>query len=809
MTIHLSLRYQTSWGEELKLRIGKKIYDMEYLAGGIWQKTLTGRELRRGFDYTYLLVKDGKTLRREWRSHRFAAPQKATVLFVKDSWLDRPADSAFWSSAFNEVIFRREDGRSFRTCEDYDIPGDGNVFFTIRAASVRSGQRVAVLSGLDGWKEPNILDDSRFPYWSGCLRADRPFEYKFALVDTEGKILLWEEGGNRFFGETPGKGVHIAVNDLSVSFPQPYWRGAGVAVPVFSLKTEESFGVGEFNDLKKLVDWAVRTGQNMIQILPINDTTMTRKWQDSYPYNAVSSFALHPQFIHLPDAGVRNDKAYRALRDELNALPQIDYERVNDEKDRLLRKAFTTRGKKDLASPDYAIFTNRNRDWLQPYATFCVLRDTFGTADFQTWGAYARYAQKTIAPFITKHRNEIDFYCWEQYLLDRQLKEAVRYAHLRGVALKGDLPIGVSRTSADAWASPELFNMDSQAGAPPDAFSADGQNWGFPTYNWDAMRKDGYAWWKARLRKMNEYFDAYRIDHILGFFRIWEIPVPYKSGLMGHFSPALPYSAEELTREGFQVPCPQGAFEEDVLFIEDPHRKGYWHPRISAQDTPAYQALEPWMKDRFNALYDDFFYRRHNQFWKEKAYEKLPALLRSCGMLSCGEDLGMIPATVPETMDDLGILSLEIQRMPKDIHVDFADPARYPYNCVCATGTHDTSPLRAWWEEDRQLTGKFYHDMLGFDGEAPLFCEPWIVEKILRQHLASPAMLCILPLQDWLAVDGKIRYGGNPADERINIPANPRHYWRYRMHMSLEELMEADGLNDKILHMIRETGRGV
>ena len=585
MTIQLSLHYRTSWGEDIKLRIGKKTYDMEYLAGDVWQKTLSGRELRRGSEYTYLLVRDGRILRREWRSHLFTAPEKAATLTVRDCWFDRPADSAFWSSAFSEVIFRREDGRSFRSGKAAALTG--NVSFTVRAASVRSGERVALYSSLDGWTSPVILDDSRFPYWTGSIETGRPFEYKFALVDAAGKAVVWENGGNRFFGETPAKGVHVAVNDIAASFPVRPWRGAGVAVPVFSLKTEESFGVGEFNDLKKLVDWAVRTGQNIIQLLPINDTTMTRKWQDSYPYNAVSSFALHPQFLHLPDAGVRNDKAYRALRDELNALPKIDYERVNDEKDRLLRKAFATRGKKDLGSASYASFVKENEAWLLPYAAFCVLRDSFGTADFQTWGSFSSYSPAAVGAFAEEHRDEIDFYFWEQFLLDAQLKDAVRYAHLHGVALKGDLPIGVSRTSADAWASPKLFNMDSQAGAPPDAFSADGQNWGFPTYNWDAMRADGYAWWKARLRKMNEYFDAYRIDHILGFFRIWEIPIPYKSGLMGHFSPALPYGADELRGQGVQIPCRQGAFEEDVLFIEDPHRKGYRNARLSSQDTHA------------------------------------------------------------------------------------------------------------------------------------------------------------------------------------------------------------------------------
>lgn len=188
--------------------------------------------------------------------------------------------------------------------------------------------------------------------------------------------------------------------------------------------------------------------------------------------------------------------------------------------------------------------------------------------------------------------------------------------------------------------------------------------------------------------------------------------------------------------------------------------------------------------------------------------KKLPALLRSTGMLSCGEDLGMIPACVPDVMDSQNILSLEIQRMPKDPKDDFADPSRYPYWCVCATGTHDTAPLRAWWEEDRALTDKFYHQMLGGEGDAPYFCEPWIAERIIAQHLYSPAMLCILPLQDWLACDGDIRYQGNPADERINVPAIPRFYWRYRMHCTIESLIEAAGLNEHLKGMIEESGRG-
>ena len=806
MNIRIIIQYHTAWGETLALRIGGKRYPMESAFGGEWQKELTGRNLRDGDEYTFEVIREGKTVRREWRGHRYQAPASGSRLVIRSRWNDRPENSAFYSAAFSDVIFRRPDGASFRHPRKTEAV-KGNVTLTVAVPEVRTGETLALAGSgpLGNWQTFHLMDDGSFPYWRIVLDAKEPFEYKFVIVDTETREpKVWEEGPNHFFAEVPASGSSVEIADLHTVFRTLPWRGAGVAVPVFSLRTEDSFGVGEFNDIKKLADWAVAAGQSVIQLLPINDTTMTHTWQDSYPYNAVSSFALHPQFIHLPAAGVRKDAKYKALKAELEALPKVDYEKVNEAKTALLRKVYDREGEKTMHTQAYVDFVSANAEWLMPYAAFSVLRDLNGTCEFSNWGEYAVYNARKVDAFAAAHAAEVNFYCWEQYLLDVQLREAVDYAHRKGVAIKGDLPIGVSRLSADAWQHADLFHMDSQAGAPPDAFAADGQNWGFPTYNWERMEEDGFAWWKARMRKMAEYFDAFRIDHILGFFRIWEIPVPYKSGLMGHFNPALPYSGEELRNQGFN---PETTGDTNVLFVEDPRRKDWWHPRISSQFTDAYKQLPEWLKDRYNELYNDFFYRRHNQFWKESAYKKLPALVRSTGMLCCGEDLGMIPDSVPETMADLNILSLEIQRMPKDPRDAFADPARYPYSCVCATGTHDTSPLRAWWEEDRELTQTYYNTMLRCGGDAPFYCEPWVADLIIGSHLKSPAMLAILPLQDWLATDGEVRYAGDPADERINVPAIPRYYWRYRMHCTLESLIANGALNAHIKGMVDASGR--
>ena len=810
MTINIQLQYHTEWGQSVQLKIGKRRIPMQYSFGGLWQIMLTGRDLKNGDAFTFEVVSAGNVVKKEWRAHRFKAPVAQKNIIVRSSWKSRPANSAFYSSAFSDVIFRRPDGMSFRHPQSPN-PDLGNVCMRVAIPEVRTGESVALVASskeMGGWNKVHPLSGEAFPWWFITMDITEPMEYKFVIIDSKTKeIRMWEEGPNHFFAEVPPKDTQLIIADIQPRFATKPWRGAGVAVPVFSLRSKDSFGVGEFNDIKHLVDWAVKAGQSVIQLLPINDTTMTHTWQDSYPYNAVSSFALHPQFIHLPAAGVRQDAAYKEKKAQLEALPAIDYEAVNGAKLEILRKLYKgAKGKATLESAEYKKFQADNDDWLLPYAVFSVLRDIHGTPEFGKWKQLSTYNAKKVDAFAGEHADEVGFYCYIQFLLDKQLKEAVEYAHVHGVALKGDLPIGVSRNSVDAWQHPHLFHMDSQAGAPPDAFAEDGQNWGFPTYNWEEMAKEGYKWWKERMRKMSEYFDAFRIDHILGFFRIWEIPVPHKSGLMGHFNPALPYSEQELNNMGFN---PREGEGTDVLFVEDPRRPGWWHPRISGQKTSRYAALPEGQKYRYDQLSTDFFWYRHDDFWRQQAMQKLPALLRSTGMLSCGEDLGMIPGCVPSVMDQLNILSLEIQRMPKDPKDTFGHPDRYPYWCVCATGTHDTSPLRAWWEEDRGLTQRYFNEVLGCEGDAPYFCEPWVADLIIAQHMHSPAMLAILPLQDWLATDGEVRYNGNPADERINVPAIPRYYWRYRMHCTLESLQENDKLNGHIRALVESAERNI
>lgn len=709
--------------------------------------------------------------------------------------------------------------------------------------------------------------------WEICLPAEEcphSFRYKF-LLRRPGAGTCWENGEDRTLvrPELP-QGTLFTVEHAATGLPLGKPRFAGTAIPVFSLRSESGFGIGDFTDLKKMADWAVLTGQQVLQLLPVNDTTSTGTWTDSYPYSAISVMALHPIYLN-PDAvgPLGNSRAAAGLarrRRLLNALPEIDYEAVLALKNEYIRLLFRQYAADTFADPGFQAFYRDNKSWLLPYAAFCTLREKYGTADFSRWESDAVYTPgiaERLNASGTSTRESLSVHFFVQYHLHRQLKDAVSYAHSKGIVLKGDIPIGITPHSVEAWTEPGYFHMDAQAGAPPDDFAVNGQNWGFPTYDWEAMARDRFGWWKRRFSRMAEYFDLYRIDHVLGFFRIWEIPRCETRGLMGHFSPALPFSADEIRSYGFDFrpgehdrPCirypmlqerfgdtcervmqefldspayevftlkpefsTQRAIEEhfrnaqtpedrnlmeglvslvsERLFLEDPHIPGRYHPRISAQNTYAYRCLDAGQQASYNRLYDDFFYRRHNDFWDRQARRKLPELIAATGMMACAEDLGMIPDCVPRVLRDLQIATLEIQRMPKDPALAFAVPARYPYLSVCTTGTHDTSTLREWWEEDRGKTEAYYRNILGEQDEAPRFCEPWICERIVRDHLESPAMLVILPWQDWMATDGRLRLE-NPARERINVPSNPRHYWRYRMHLALEYLLEQEEFNGKL-----------
>ena len=810
MKLLFNLEYQTSFGENLVLNImseddKSKVtqYKMSTLDGLHWSCQLTkGAKAEAHIDYYYSVYRGDKEARHEWLTephHLEIIAPKANFYMVYDHWIDIPEDSYMYSSAFTECIAARKREKS------EEVSYSQVVRLKVRAPQLRGNERLALLGSgeaLGNWEAKRALEmtEHESNEWVISLDADElgeTMEFKFVALDEEEDVTpLWENGNNRTVVLPQIKKGDVVVYELSQAFFPIYpWKGAGTVIPVFSLRSEGSFGVGDFGDLKMMVDWADKTNQHIIQILPINDTNMTQTWQDSYPYNSISIYALHPQytdFRQLPE--IKDEKLktqFEQLRQELNALPQIDYERMFAAKMDYLHVLFEQEWATIKRRTTYKAFYEQNKEWLVPYAAFCYYRDKYKTAVFSEW-------PKDATVKALKIDKDIEFWFFVQYNLDQQMHAAHEYARQHHVILKGDIPIGISRDGVEAWVEPKYFNLNGQAGAPPDPFSADGQNWGFPTYNWDEMMKDDCVWWTRRFRKMAQYFDAYRIDHVLGFFRIWEIPVPEKSGLMGQFAPALGMSKEEIAGYGVNF--------SDGLFLVDHKRNDRWHPRIAVQFQQAYEQLDEEQKYNFNRLYNDYFYRRNNQFWYQEAMKKLPRLTQATRMLVCAEDLGMVPECVPWVMNELRILSLEIQTMPKDPNIRFGKLSHNPYRSVCTFSTHDMPTLRQWWDEDYEQTQVYYNGPLRRGGDAPHPLPGWLAKDIVSRQLTSPSMLCLLSLQDWLSIDEKLRLPDQNA-ERINIPANPRHYWRYRMHMTIEDLLKADDFNETIRTLISQSGR--
>ena len=894
MKVQFKIHYVTQWGQSVYLMLHSPSQEqsqssqavvMQCNANFEWSAEVSIDSDLSSITYQYALLNTDKEFDYEYGKKRIAPinPEKKNIC-IQDFWRGPFGDSPFITAAFSDCFFKRDKTKANAVAKN------DNLMLRLNCPQMEPNRHIAVIgnqAALGNWDESKKikLDDTNFPVWQVSLDAKDfkfPLEYKYLIVDTAtDKVLAWGGGPNRII-RSINQQEFTVVTDEHFLRTIPSWKGTGVAIPVFSLRSEEGFGIGEFNDLKKMVDWAKKTGQRMIQTLPINDTILYHTNYDSYPYNAVSVYALHPIYLHLDKLGKLKDKKLKAYFDaqkkELNEKTFSDYENVIKVKWEFFKAIFPQESPAVFASDDYKNFFETNKEWLVPYAAFSYLRDLNGTPEFGKWPTYSLYNKADIEAFsapTTEHYPEIALFYFLQYHLHKQLVEVHDYARANGIGFKGDIPIGVSPRSVDAWVDPELFNANGQAGAPPDDFSVTGQNWGFPTYNWELMEKDGYQWWRKRFQKLAEYFDAYRIDHILGFFRIWEIPADAVWGLTGSFHPALPFSGSDLESRGlrwdqdrFVKPylkehvlyatfgkytdevirkyfVPDGwqqfkfkpefdtqkkiethfatlgynfrkeeilirdglyAMHCEVLFVRDMRQPDKFHPRISMHSTAGFRDLPEATRRLLDKIYIDYFYHRHTQFWKQQAMTKLPALISATNMLVCGEDLGMVPDSVPDVMNALEILSLEIQRMPKKVNTEFAMPADAPYRSVCTTSTHDMNPIRAWWEEDAVLTQRFYNRALGMQGTAPETCEQWIAEKIIEQHLQSQAMWIILPWQDWMALDTSLCHE-HPNAERINVPSNPRNFWCYRMHMTLEQLLKEDDFNARIKEMITESGR--
>lgn len=894
MKLRFSIAYITAWGESVHI-------DLQYISGDGTHRRLNipmntddgimwtaetmsiTSPLQRNVTaicYAYQVENGGgEVVRREFDVVPRLIPIDVTRNYtLNDGWRDIP----MMSHLFTAVYQHKTD-----SVKAVQLPlFRKTAFFRLSAPQIKKGHAIAVVGD-----HPSVGDWSPTRYlpmqyvgqavWTLSLNVEavgEKLEYKYVVIDPKTHSLVeWEGGDNRtasFHKMDDGEVRLLDGGNLRIQEQQ--WKAAGVAIPVFSLRSEHSCGVGDFGDLKRFVDWATATGIRIIQTLPINDTTMQHNWNDSYPYNTISVNALHPQYVDLEAAGsLENSMAmnqFNRQRQELNNSQVSDYEAVERVKTKYLRQLYKEKKESLMSDDAYKAFKQANSEWLMPYAAFCILRDRFHTARFTDWKEYAKYNHDKVRQVVMEEYEEAEYVYYVQYLLHVQLKAAADYAKENGVVLMGDIPVGISHDSVEAWAESKYFNLDSQIGSPPDNYNPKGQNWCFPTYHWDNMMADGCQWWRKRLARMEQYYDAFRIDHVLGFFRVWELPESSVDGLLGHFSPSMPYSAENieyfglrfrkelytkplinddilrrifgihaqyvrdhyLVGKGFQLYDLKPAYDTQkkiraslgdcrdessiwirdglyrlvagVLFTEDPRWKGHYHPRIRAYEEPIFEMLSPDDRAAFMRLYNDYYFERHNDMWGNVASRRLSMMMSGTRMLACAEDLGQLPACVAPVLNSIRILTLEVQTLPKEKGYEFAHLEANPYLSMATISTHDMPPLRLWWEELPDRTQRYYNTMLQKEGRAPEQLTAMLAGEIVARHLYCPSMLCILSFQDWTSIDSDVR-NKNLRQERINVPGDCYNHWQYRMHLTIEQLLEERRFNDKIKSMISGSRR--
>lgn len=861
---------------------------LEYLDQDAWKASLEINPAslpKEGITYNYVLKDRDGSLSLDWGTDKVLDPAELTskeVVFI-DSWnFAGYFENVFYTEPFQKILL------------EGNLPAKHKVettnythVFRVKTPLLKKTQSLCLVGNWNNWDEKNpavmsvVEGKDYFEVRIDLSKVIERIIYKYGIYDTVSKKLInFEKGENRILNP-PTPSVKTIINDGFALLPAPEWKGAGVTLPVFSLLSAKSEGIGDFSDIKLLADWAKVTGLKLIQLLPVNDTTSTFTWKDSYPYGTISSFALHPVYVRLKELVTIENQSilepYIKEFERLNKLATVDYESVLRLKWEIIKKVYPLQKKEVFNSDAYKKFFEKNKDWLVPYAAFCYFRDKYNTPDFTKWPSHSIYHATETSQILnenSEHFEEAAIHLFVQYYLHLQLKEAAGYSHKNGIILKGDIPIGISRNGTDAWQHPDLFNMNLQAGAPPDDFANSGQNWGFPTYNWEAMQQNGFEWWRNRFDQMSNYFDSFRIDHILGFFRMWSIPYESLEGIMGHFEPAIPIYLKEFYERNIWFDYTRyclpfinhqlltGIFGDQTVYVKnqfldykgndhyefkeafnsqrkiaelfeqwEQNAHNNWlkyqlikllgnvilfevkgsngqefHFRFDMDKTASYQWLDEHSKYQLKELYINYYFNRQDDFWLHLAMQKLPPLKRETDMMVCGEDLGLVPACVPVLMHQLGILSLEIQRMPKTSGIEFFNPANAPYLSVVMPSTHDMSTIRVWWEEDRERTQRFYNEELNHPGYPPYYCDAWVNKEIVVQHLNSPAIWSIFQLQDLFGINRNIRRL-DPHEERINDPSVSNYYWNYRIHLTLEKLLETKEFNDELKEILQTSGR--
>jgi 4-alpha-glucanotransferase len=560
----------------------------------------------------------------------------------------------------------------------------------------------------------------------------------------------------------------------------PEKKIAGILAPLFALRREDDLGIGDLAALRQIIDWSADAGFKLIQLLPINETG-----GDNSPYNAISAVAIEPTTLELA-AGIPTDLTQEAF-DQVVAdfaltklrRGHIKYRQVKKLKRKLLEAAFSGFG--DVGSEerkrDFRAFVEGESSWLQSYTLFrALMEENGGSETWDQWPEEHRTlerARQSLSDLPPERQEAIGnrriFFCYVQWIAHEQWRNVKSYAEQRGVALMGDIPFGVSYYSADMFAQPNQFKLDWSGGAPPEPYFKDdeftqkwGQNWGIPLYDWSAMQQNDFQWWRQRVRGVKHTFHVFRIDHVLGFYRIYAFP--WRPSRNQEF---LPVSWDEMrARTGGRDPHFAPRSDDNPENAEANRREGESYLRIVLEEAGATQVV--------------------------------------------GEDLGTVPNYVRPNLRSMGIAGFKIPQWEMR-HEQVIPGSDYERLSVATYATHDHKPIRALWEEafeepsstSEQARGDLFKiaQFAGIESDLQtLKYEPDFYRSILRALFASNAWIAVVMLTDLLGRKYRFNVPGTAADSN----------WTRRMQRTVEQLRSSRKQQSRmrfVRQVLEKTGR--
>ncbi|MDX1959452.1 MAG: 4-alpha-glucanotransferase [Leptospiraceae bacterium] len=563
-------------------------------------------------------------------------------------------------------------------------------------------------------------------------------------------------------------------------------KRAGISFPLSSILTESSYGVGDFDSIIEIANFAANSGFSILQILPLNDLGFGKS-----PYSSISAFAIDPIYISLKSLSIKTEK--------LPIPKKVDFLETKQKKLALLKLEFEKKHSKE----ELEIFLSLN-SWLYPYVTFKVLYEKNEGLHWEYWHEGTSYSKTLFEIIKQKFPKDFYFQIWLQKVAFTQLANVKKYLETKQIYLKGDMPILTSDNSADVWANPNLFNRTLSSGAPPDYFNSEGQNWGFPVINWDGMKQENYRWWKERLKFLENFYHLYRIDHVLGMYRIWAIPRTISRARLGFFHPQKGASRREFNRDRL---FPEDFLNHEIIYEFKEDRYIFHWDFFRSEH---YNNLSEETRAKLYKL-SNIHNNEDEIHWRENGEKILKLMIKESSMIPCAEDLGSVPEFVRNSIFELKLIGLDIIRWTRSFEDgSYITPAHYRKDAVSALSVHDTSTAMGFWKEcSEEQREAFLATCEKIGLEIKLKTEEEFASLFFEFAMKANSIFSIHLLQDTIIKGNYSKtFLTEPDEHRINVPGTDEtQNWHYVFPIYIESISKNKELTDFLKQKITESKR--